>query len=136
MKKPGQTMTTKAMAAGIMTMNHGTQKVTNMDGATKKDTDAPTQLNGKHRVTNGKDGASKTRGRTPGVSIRKQKTSVGKLLNQQKDNLCGLKKITKEQEKEGNRIPKGRLQKTRKPSERKSTLRSLRRSPPTSSCNS
>ena len=98
-------MTTKTMAVGATRMNHGTQKATNTDGPTKKGMDAPTQLNGKHRVTNGKDGASKTRGRTPGVSRRKQKTSVGTLLNQQKDNLCGLKKTTKEHEKEGNRIP-------------------------------
>ena len=76
--KTGQKMITKAMAAGIMTMNHGAQRVTSMDGATTKDRYVPTQTHGKRRTTNGKDGALRIKGRTLGASTTTmQITSAG-----------------------------------------------------------
>ena len=73
----------------------------------------------------GKVGANKTSGKTPGVSTRKQRTSDGKLLNHQKDNHRHMKKTTKVQEKEGKQIPRGSNLKTRKPSVKISILQTV-----------
>ena len=104
--KTGQKIIIKALVAGIMKMNHGVHGVTSMDGVTKKNMDVPTQIHGKHRTTNGKDGALRIKGMTPGANTTTMlATSTGNPLKQEQDGRRGLRKTKKEHEKEANQLP-------------------------------
>ena len=80
--------------------------MTSKDGVTKMNRDVPKQIHGKHRTTNGKDGALRIKGRTPGANTTTMlATSTGNPLKQEQDGRRGLRKTKKEQEKDANKLP-------------------------------